>query len=210
MFSKIKPTLVITLICFLASAILIWAYNATYVDNSGVITDEMKSVLAEIYETDEEFTFVKSKNGDILSLGGANYFLQGENGDVAVNVIADGYAKHGLDVLVCFDAEKTVVGVDILAIAETPNLGTRVESEDFLSQYIGLKKEMLHAEIVDTSEHKYVFASSSEIDELKKDNTHEDGVYEFDVISGATYSSNGMKNAVVTAINAIEILARGE
>ena len=36
---KIKPSLVLTLICLITCALLVIAYEATYVDTTGVITD---------------------------------------------------------------------------------------------------------------------------------------------------------------------------
>ncbi len=209
MFKNIKPTLVITLICLISSALLILTYNATYVDNSGVITDEMVTALTENYGSAEGFSICKDENVvEIATQNGANFFLCNEKGEYAVNVVADGYAKNGLDVLVCFNKNYEVIGVDILKIAETPNLGTRVNSEDFLSQYDGLTYEKLPSEeVIKEEKLPYRFGTKTEIDELKNHlgDEHSAG-FEYDIISGATYSSNGMNHAVSTAINAINAL----
>ena len=42
MKDKIMPPLVLTIICIVVSGLLVLAYNATYVDNTGVLTDDMK------------------------------------------------------------------------------------------------------------------------------------------------------------------------
>ena len=48
MKEKIMPPLVLTLICVITSALLVAAYNITYVDTTGVITDELASGLTDI------------------------------------------------------------------------------------------------------------------------------------------------------------------
>ena len=40
---KIKPVLVLSIICTLICALLIVTYNLTYVDTSGVLTDNLKA-----------------------------------------------------------------------------------------------------------------------------------------------------------------------
>ena len=45
---KIKAPLVLTLICTIVAALLIFVHKLTYVDTTGVITDELKSGLTEI------------------------------------------------------------------------------------------------------------------------------------------------------------------
>ena len=40
---KIKPVLVLSVICTLICALLIVTYNLTYVDTSGVLTDNLKA-----------------------------------------------------------------------------------------------------------------------------------------------------------------------
>ena len=49
MKDKIMPPLVLTIICIVVSGLLVLAYNATYVDNTGVLTDDMKKGWAEIF-----------------------------------------------------------------------------------------------------------------------------------------------------------------
>ena len=43
MISKIKPVIVLSLIMTIVSALLIVTYNLTYVDTSGILTDELKA-----------------------------------------------------------------------------------------------------------------------------------------------------------------------
>ena len=55
MKEKIMPPLVLTLICVISSALLVLAYNLTYVDTTGIITDKLSEGLTEIYGTSGGF-----------------------------------------------------------------------------------------------------------------------------------------------------------
>ncbi len=89
------------------------------------------------------------------------------DGRTAVEIVADGYSKGGLDVLIGFDESGTVCGIEFVSLGETPGLGSKVRDEEqFRGQFIGA----------------------------------EDDSYGFDAISGATFSSKGMKHAVDTAL----------
>ena len=49
MLKKIVPSAVLTIICIIVSVLLIVVYNLTYVDTTGVITDELNKGLTELY-----------------------------------------------------------------------------------------------------------------------------------------------------------------
>ena len=59
---KIQPSLVLTLICLITCALLVIAHDATYKDNTGVITDDMLASLEEIYGTSNGFTMKLDEN----------------------------------------------------------------------------------------------------------------------------------------------------
>ena len=93
-----------------------------------------------------------------------------ENGQYAVLVTADGYNKGGLQVVIGVDKGGAVTGVSFVTVSETPGLGTKVQSDP----------ELLVDHLVGLSDSDAV-----------------DGV---DNITGATYSSKGMKAAVNCAL----------
>lgn len=96
-----------------------------------------------------------------------------ENGQAAVLVTADGYNKDGLQVIIGVDKDGAVTGVSFVSVSETPGLGTKVESNP----------ELLTDHLVSLSD--------------------ADAVDNVDNISGATYSSKGMKAAVVCALDTV-------
>lgn len=196
---KIKPSLVLTLICIISCALLVIAYNATYVDNSGVITDKMLGGLQEIYGTSEGYKMLDSTPKGINSVltDGTNY---------AYEITEDGYSKGGLHVLVGIDANGAVAGVSILTIGETPGLGTKVQDSEFRDQFKGLTFDKLpKAAAEDTSApKKYVWGEKEEIASLKAaaDAVPPSDEFQLDAVTGATFSSKGMNRAVTTALNA--------
>ena len=89
------------------------------------------------------------------------------DGRTAVEIVADGYSKGGIDILIGFDESGAVCGIEFVSLGETPGLGSKVRDEEsFRGQFIGAS----------------------------------DDSYGFDAISGATFSSKGMKHAVDTAV----------
>lgn len=105
---------------------------------------------------------------------GVNAVYEGDNNKTIYEITVSGYAKDGLHILVGFDDEtESICGIGFLDIAETPGLGTKVKEEkSFTEQFIGLTQ-------ADTEHY-----------ELTK----------FEPVTGATYSSNGMKNAIEIAL----------
>ena len=74
---KIQPSLVLTLICLITCALLVIAHDATYKDNTGVITDDMLASLEEIYGTSNGFTMKLDENGAIYAPEGITCVLKG-------------------------------------------------------------------------------------------------------------------------------------
>lgn len=196
---KIKPSLVLTLICIITCALLVVAYNATYVDSSGVITDKMLEGLEEIYGSSEGYTMLDSAPEGVSSV-----LTDGTN--TAYEITEDGYSKGGLHVLVGLDADGSVAGVAILTIGETPGLGTKVQNSSFLDQFKGLTYDKLPKIAADEgfTPKKYVWGEKEEIAALKAeaDAVPPSGEFQLDAVTGATFSSKGMNRAVTTALYA--------
>lgn len=167
MKEKIMPPLVLTLICVITSALLVAAYNITYVDTTGVITDELASGLTEIYGGSDGFDMLMNDDGTVKTYDGVTSVITNASG-TAFEITADGYSKGGLHLLIGFDESGSICGISVISIGETPGLGTKVQNKDFLDKFKGISSED----------------------------------YQVDNITGATYSSKGMKAAVNTALEA--------
>lgn len=207
---KIKPSLVLTLICLIACALLVAAYEATYVDNTGVITEKMTAGLNEIYGTADGFTMKLNDDGSVYAPEGVTSVLEDANGNTAFEIIADGYSGGGIHVMVGISSDGSVSGVSILSIGDTPGVGTRVRDGDeglnFRSRFKGLTYDKLPEDSGEesTAKKKYVWGSAEEVERLNeaKNAIPAGDTFKFDTLTGATLSSNGMNRAVTAALNA--------
>ena len=93
----------------------------------------------------------------------------------AVLVTADGYNKGGIQAVVGIDKEGAVTGITFVSVTETPGLGTKVQTNP----------ELLADNLTGLK-------SAGEVDSC-------------DGITGATFSSKGLKNAVKCALEAFEL-----
>lgn len=104
----------------------------------------------------------------------ASALYRDEKGQWAVLITADGYNKGGLQVIVGVDKDGAVTGVSFVSVSETPGLGTKVQDEPAL-----LVDKMIG--LSDTA-----------------------AISGVDAITGATFSSNGMKAAVQCALDVVQ------
>ena len=173
MFDKIKPALVLMTICLVVAAALIVTYNLTNVDNEGVLTEELENACIEVLG-EGEYSIVDTK------IEGISKVIKAESGNgIVIEVVASGYVKDGLDIVVGMNMDGEIEGVSVVNNAETPGLGTKVEEDSFISQFKGKSQKLSGV------------ASASGDDEIE-------------IISGATSSSDGMIDGVNAAIEAFD------
>ena len=178
MMSNIKPALVLAVITTVIAALLIVAHNLTYVDTSGIITEDMAEK-CRLLMGDGEFSIVtdwKAEGYAIDKPDTVEKLIKKNDGTLAFQIIANGYSKGGLDMLIAMNSDGSVKGITILKIGETPGLGTKVNDDEFLSLFEGAVGEV---KIV-----KNAPAADNEIQ----------------AVTSATYSSKGVASAVNTAL----------
>lgn len=98
-----------------------------------------------------------------------------ENLQSAVLLTADGYSKGGIQAVVGIDKDGEVTGIAFVSLSETPGLGTKIQSNP----------ELLADKLIGIK-------TKDEADSC-------------DAITGATYSSSGLKNAVKCALETYEL-----
>ena len=179
MMKYIKPVIVLSLITTIVSSLLIVTYNLTYVDTSGIITDDLREKCVQLMG-EGEYSIVTDWKADGYTIDkpeNVEKLIKKSDGDVAFEIVASGYNKNGLDLLIAMNTDGTVKGVTVVSISETPGLGTKVDDEAFLSRFENLGENVT----------------------IVKNNPENE--YEIEAAAGATYSSKGVASAVNTAIS---------
>ena len=138
MKEKLMPPIVLTLICVISSALLVIAYNLTYVDTTGIITDKLSEGLTELFGTSEGFEMLLNSDGTVRTYDGVTSVITDGSGKNAFEITADGYSKGGLHLLIGFDENGAVCGISVLTIGETPGLGTKVQDKAYLDRFKGI------------------------------------------------------------------------
>lgn len=165
----IMPPVVLTVICGVVCGLLVTAHDATYVDNTGIITPKLLAGCKSVFGSGEYTMLTEETDGRKLPVtfgekGVDSVIVDRAAGRCLIEYTGDGYKKDGLHILVGFDGDDGVKGISFISIGETPGLGTKVQDVSFTKQFKGFRAG---------------------------DST--DGI---DGITAATYSSKGMKAAV--------------
>ncbi len=151
----IKPSLVLLLICLVVTAALAFTYQAT------------APVIAQINTVNANIA-----RGEVLPQGQGSFSQV--NAQLPENVAEVYKADNGqITVMVGIDSEGAITGVKVTKHGETPGLGTKAMTAEYLSQYQGQKAITRSAEPGET---------------------------EIDAITGATISSNAIFRATETAL----------
>lgn len=162
MKDNIKPPIVLTVICVVASLLLVFAHELTKENIAEQKALRFNASVDALFgKTD--CVLIDNNFGEVS----VQAIAVTPDGKTAVQVSADGYSKGGINILVGIDENGAVSGIEFVSLGETPGLGSKVRDEaDFREQFYG-------AHMPDVP---------------------------LDAISGATFSSKGMKNAVDTAL----------
>ena len=183
--NKIKPVLVLSVICTLICALLIVTYNLTYVDTSGVLTDDLK---AGCIAADGEGEYALITDKAAAKLDGEEFdnivkiVKNKTKGTFLFETVVDGYAADGIDAVIAIDENGAVSGISIIALGETPGLGSKINDDAFLQRFYSVK---------------------SDISIVKSEPKNEN---EVQGITGSTLSSKGMAKAVNLAVKAYSVM----
>lgn len=185
----VKPPLALMVICLVSAFLLIATYQLTYVDTEGVITPKLQAACQEVMGgerftmLDKETLFagrISSMDSTFKKLGLHSILVRedlsyDEPKQCALELTADGYAKGGLHLLVGIQEDGSITGVSVISIGETPGLGSKVQDKKYLEKYNQLSIYNVEDDIANP-------------------------IPAVDNITGATYSSKGMKKAVASAL----------
>lgn len=162
MKENIMPSIVLTIICIVASFLLVFAHELTKENIAEQKEIRFNSSVEALFGQTES-TLLNENFGE----NSVQAIAVTPDGKTAIQVTADGYSKGGINVLIGIDENGALSGIEFVSLGETPGLGSKIrDNEDFRKQFYG----------------------TTETD------------VPLDTISGATFSSKGMKKAVDTAM----------
>lgn len=132
-----RPTLVLTLICLVVTALLALTHQITQpiieANNLRIAEESRAEVLAEadgFHEVKEEFP---ENTVDVYEAdNGAGY---------AITVTSKGYDSTPLKVMIGIQADGAIEKVKVLSSNETPGLGSKVTEDSFTGQFAGMTSD---------------------------------------------------------------------
>jgi len=165
----IAPTLVLFLICLVVTAALAGTYQVTKPIIEDINAKNANLARAEVLPSGADgFTKV---DGALITNVADMY--QADNGSGMTFTTTDKGFGGTLTVMVGVDAQGAISGVKITEHGETPGLGTKAMTPEYLAQYKG---------------------------QTAITRTNESGKTQIDAITGATISSNAIFRATNTAL----------
>ncbi len=134
MKANIMPPVILTIICVVASALLVFAHELTKENISEQKAQRFsQSVEALFGKTDSTLLDTDFGEDSIEAIAVT------PDGKTAIQVIADGYAKGGINILVGIDENGAVSGIEFVSLGETPGLGSKVRDiPEFREEFYGL------------------------------------------------------------------------
>ena len=174
----IFPPLALMIICIVVCVLLVFTYKLTYKDTTGVMTDDLKAGCEAVFPNsdgnDYKILIDSSKTEKMpLTFGNekVNSIILSENKEnCLIEVTTDGYSKGGIHILVGINQSGELVGTEFISCGETPGLGTKLRDQKSIF-----------------SDKFKGFTASDDFDKV-------------DNVTGATYSSKGMRDAIKTAL----------
>lgn len=195
----VKNTVIITLITLISGCLLGLVYEVTKepiaVQNELAKQQAYQAVFADAdtFETIESLENIQSEMGNIGHLAETvNDMVEAKDstgallGYVVTVTSSEGYGGD-IQIAMGVQLDGTINGISILSISETPGLGMNADSDEFKGQFAG--KNVANFEVT------------------KKGASTEQ---EINAISGATFTSKAVTNAVNTGLDAARVAKGGE
>ena len=141
-FSSVReilfPTVALTVVTLVASALLAITYNGTKVEQVGDLSDNSLLAAKTLFTQSESFETVDVEGLDERI---KNVIIPDGDDAIGFELSLKGYSK-GLVLIVGLQKDGTVLGYEVAESSETPGLGTQVAEEDFKGQFPGKSGEV--------------------------------------------------------------------
>ncbi len=137
----LKQFIVLPLICAVVATLLAVSNSFTAPIISERIEAEANAAAFTLIPTATGFTTAEIP-AEILSSYRANYIKKSDSGEgVVIELLSGGYGGD-IQMLVALDTAGAVIDISIIAHTETPSVGTRALTPEFLSQFSGKSGEL--------------------------------------------------------------------
>ena len=145
-FLRIGGTLL--LICAIVALVLSFVNTVTQEKIAQNETEQKRTAMVELFGSDKiEYTELDRLESDGERVEAVYRVAEdGSTVGYSVLVLSPGFGGD-VQLMVAATADKTVIGVKIVSMSETPGLGTRVDDADYLSQYAGLTAGLSASEV---------------------------------------------------------------
>ena len=145
-FLRIGGTLL--LICAIVALVLSLVNTVTQEKIAQNETEQKRTAMVELFGSDKiEYTELDRLESDGERVEAVYRVAEdGSTVGYSVLVLSPGFGGD-VQLMVAVTADKTVIGVKIVSMSETPGLGTRVDDADYLSQYAGVTAGLSASEV---------------------------------------------------------------
>ena len=131
----VYPICVLVLICGIAGSALGYVHGMTQPKIDEAAAAKKQSTFESLVDTATDFEEQDIKGDNVTTSVIAK---DADDQELARIYVGQGTGYGGIvPVAVAVDTEGTVIGVTVMANKETPGLGSKVESESYLDQYVG-------------------------------------------------------------------------
>ena len=145
-FLRIGGTLL--LICAVVALVLSFVNTVTRGKIAKNETEQKRAAMVELFGSDKiEYTELDRLESDGERVEAVYRVAEdGSTVGYSVLVLSPGFGGD-VRMMVAMTADKSVIGVKIVSMSETPGLGTRVDDADYLSQYAGVTAGLSASEV---------------------------------------------------------------
>ena len=133
-----KPIVVLTLICLIVTAALAFTYDFTKPIIEAINLQKANETRAAVLPAGTSFT----QSDAALEEGVIEVYVADNGAGMVVTSAAKGFGGN-ITVMTGIDANGKVTGVSVTGHGETPGLGTKAMTAEYLANYVGLEEAVL-------------------------------------------------------------------
>ena len=150
----IAPTLVLVLICLVITVALVFSNTATAPQIAKIAKESADTTRAEVLTSADGFTEYTGTLND----GVTEYYIADNKSGVVVTSQAKSFGGT-ITVMTGIDRDGAITGVQVTNHSDTPGLGTKAMTPEYLAGYIG-QTELPAAKVKDAKNVDYIVGAS--------------------------------------------------